>query len=509
MKKGTELQAPQEHLCSDVGVGAGTTARRILVTGATGYVGGRLVPVLIAAGYHVRCLVRDPARLQGRGWIEDVDIIRGDVLKSETLIGAFEGIDTAFYLVHSMAGGQGFQTRDLDAARNFCHAAKHAGCSRIVYLGGLAPDPEGKEASTHLKSRQETGHALREANVPVLEFRAGVIVGSGSLSFEIIRYLTERVPVLVTPKWVHTKTQPIGIREVLAYLKAAVELDLHDHTIVEIGGSDVLSYGEMMMEYATIRGLKRYRLSVPVLTPRLSSYWVDLVTPIPASIARPLIDGLKNEVRVRSANAARLFPEIKPAPYAVSVNRALDRLHARTVETSWSDALASSQVDHRSVILRTDQGMIVELRKRTISAPASKVYAVFTGIGGKRGWYFWQWAWVIRGFIDRIAGGVGLRRGRRSPDDLRIGEALDFWRVEILETDKRLRLFSEMKVPGNAWLQFETRDLSDGQSELVQTAYFAPKGLWGLAYWYLLYPVHAIIFSGMIRNIGKRAEGRN
>ncbi len=481
-----------------------SSRKRILVTGATGYVGGRLVPRLLETGYSVRCLVRDPARVQGRSWFADVSLVQADVLQCETLGAAMEGVDTAFYLVHSMAGGQGFHDRDLQGARNFGDAAKTAGCGRMVYLGGLVPTSD--ELSVHLESRRETGNALREAGVPVIEFRAGVIVGSGSLSFELVRYLVERVPILITPRWVNTQTQPIGIREVLDYLLASLELKGDEGRIIEIGGSEVLSYGDMMMQYAAIRGLRRKKLPVPVLTPRLSSYWVDLVTPIPASIARPLIDGLKSELVVNSDDARQLFPNIKPVSYAVSVERALDRLEASQVETAWTDALASSSKEAAPVVLRSVEGMIIERRRREVDAQMHDVYRVFCGMGGSRGWFFMQWAWAFRGFIDRLVGGVGLRRGRRDPDELRVGEALDFWRVEAVEPDHLIRLHAEMKTPGEAWLQFETNSLANGRSELLQTAYFAPKGLWGLVYWYLLYPFHVVIFSGMIREIGKRAE---
>jgi uncharacterized protein YbjT (DUF2867 family) len=475
----------------------------ILVTGATGYIGGRLVPRLIEKGYRVRCLLRDPSRLQGRSWQPSVQIVVGDVLQPASLVGAMEGVWTAYYLVHSLGSGSDFHLRDLKAALNFGEAARAAGVERIIYLGGLAdPSPN---LSEHLRSRQQTGEALRSAGIPVTEFRAGVIVGSGSLSFEMIRYLTERLPVMVCPRWVYTRTQPIGIREVLEYLLTAPEIPESTGKIIEIGGADVVTYGEMMTIYAKVRGLKRWMAPVPVLTPRLSSYWVNLVTPIPAAIARPLIDGLRNENIVHEPQALQLFPEIQPVGYRTSVERALSRLQASRIETIWSDALSTSQGPVPPVILTTQEGMILEYRQREVTASAGEVFNTFTGLGGQRGWFFMNWAWEVRGFIDRMLGGVGLRRGRRDPDELRVGEALDFWRVEAVEPGRLLRLRAEMKVPGQAWLQFKVTPREGGKSLLSQTAFFAPKGLMGWLYWYGLYPIHGLIFSGLIDRIAQRA----
>jgi uncharacterized protein YbjT (DUF2867 family) len=476
----------------------------ILVTGATGYVGGRLVPRLIQSGYRVRCMVRDRARLQGRVWLQHAEVAEGDVFRPETLATAMQGVHTAYYLIHSMGGGADFHDKDLTAARNFSAAARDAGVRRIIYLGGLAG--EGDQLSEHLQSRQQTGEALREAGVPVTEFRAAVIVGSGSLSFEIIRYLTERVPIMISPRWVYTRTQPIGIRDVLEYLAAAIALPESAGRIIEIGGADVITYGDMMTIYAQVRGLRRVMLPVPVLTPRLSSWWVDLVTPIPAVIARPLIDGLRNENIVRDFSARELFPRIVPADYRTSVQRALARLQASSIETAWSDALSSSAGDRPPLVLTTHEGMIIEQRQRLVRATPEKVFRIFTGLGGKRGWLYMNWAWVLRGFTDRLLGGVGLRRGRRDPDDVRTGDALDFWRVEAVEQDQLIRLRAEMIVPGKAWLQFHTALTEDGKTQLTQTAFFASRGLSGWLYWYALYPIHALIFSGMIRSIAAEAE---
>ncbi len=479
----------------------------ILVTGATGYIGGRMLPSLLQQGYRVRCLVRDPSRLQGRPWHDAVEIVAGDVLQPDSLVPAMQGVSAAYYLVHSLAGGADFHQRDLRAAGNFGAAARAAGVARIIFLGGLAEAAPG--LSEHLRSRQESGDALRAAGVPVTEFRAGVIVGSGSLSFEMIRYLTERVPLMICPRWVYTRTQPIGIREVLEYLTAALAVPESSGRIIEIGGEEVVTYGQMMTIYAEVRGLRRWMVPVPVLTPRLSSYWVDLVTPIPSVIARPLIEGLRNENIVHDPIALQLFPGIRPAGYRTAVERALARLQASNCETSWSDALSTTQRDTPPVVLTTQEGMIIERRQRMVAAAPAEVFKIFTGLGGRRGWLYMNWAWHVRGLMDRLAGGVGMRRGRRDAETLRPGDALDFWRVEAVEPDRLLRLRAEMKVPGKAWLQFEATPWGEGQTQLTQSAFFAPKGLPGWLYWHIIYPVHALIFSGLIDQISRRAIALN
>jgi uncharacterized protein YbjT (DUF2867 family) len=480
--------------------------RRVLVTGASGYIGGRLVPALLQADYRVRCLVREPARLAGRSWGEQVEIVAGDVLHPRSLTATMAGVDTAYYLIHSMSEGDEFHQRDLDAARNFGAAARAAGVRRLIYLGGLG-DPSA-DLSHHLRSRQATGQALRESGPPLTEFRAAVIVGAGSVSFEMVRYMTERLPLMVCPRWVFTRIQPIAIRDVLAYLVAALEVESSAGQVVEIGGADVLTYAAMLEGYARVRGLRRLIVPVPVLTPRLSAYWVHWMTPIPASIAHPLIQGLRNEVVVRDATARRLFPSIAPLGYADAVREALAQLESAQVETSWSDASSrdSARGGGAPVALTTQEGMIIERRQREVAADPATVYLVVSGLGGRRGWLYANWAWLLRGVLDRMVGGAGYRRGRRHPDQLRTGDALDFWRVEAADSGHVLRLRAEMRLPGRAWLQFRCRPRSDGTTLLEQTAYFAPKGLPGLAYWYLLYPAHAPIFSGLIRAIGRRAE---
>ncbi len=476
---------------------------RILITGATGYIGGRLVPRLLEQNYELRCLVREPAHLAAKPWRDQVEIVQADVLKPETLGPALEGVDSAYYLIHSMSSSaRGFENRDRLAAKNFSQAAKSAGVRHIIYLGGLGKADE--KLSKHLRSRQETGAVLAASGVPTTEFRASVIIGSGSIPFEMIRYLTERVPLMVTPNWVDTKTQPIAIRDVLSYLIQAVQQDAEDHRIVEIGGPDILSYRELMLRYAKIRGLKRYVLATSVPFPRLSAYWINLVTPIPLSIAQPLVEGLTSKVIVHNPEPAKNF-EVTPISYDRAVQLALDRMSQGTVETLWSDAISAVPRGTPPAMKLTDsEGMLMEKRSRHSLASPEEVFKVISGIGGDRGWLAFDFAWQIRGFIDKLIGGVGMRRGRRDPDNLVPGDALDFWRVESVKVPQYLQLRAEMKVPGKAWLRFDVRPLQTG-SEIKQTALFEPKGLMGFLYWWLLYPIHGMIFSAMIRAIDSRA----
>ncbi len=478
--------------------------RLVLVTGATGYVGGRLVPRLIEVGYRVRCLVRDPSRLEGRPWADKVETAVGDALCRSTLLPALSGVEIAYYLIHSMTGSEDFAEHDLLAARNFGSAARAAGVKRLIYLGGLG-DP-ATDLSPHLRSRQQTGQALREAGVPVTEFRAAIIVGSGSTSFEMVRHLTERLPVIICPRGMTTRVQPIGIRDVLSYLIAALETPESTGKIIEIGGADVLTYREILQRYAHTRGLRRTVVTTPVPHPRLWAHWVHLVTPIPLSIAGPLMQGLRNEVVVRDDTASRLFPSIQPMSYESAVRLALARLDAAQVETTWSDALVSSQGNVPPVTLTLRPGMVLYERRLTVCASPESVYKVFAGLGGDRGWLFADWVWEVRGLIDRLFGGVGIRRGRRHPDEVRAGDALDFFRVETVQPGRSLLLRAEMKTPGGAWLQFEAREEPDGTTRLVQSAFFHPQGVLGLLYWYSLLPVHAVIFTGLARAIARRAE---
>lgn len=473
----------------------------ILVTGATGYVGGRLVPRLLENGYKVRCLARDESRLKNR-W-DGAEIFQGDVLDKASLADALKRIDTAYYLIHSMGSDSEFSKTDIIAAENFASAAEKQKVKRIIYLGGLGADDEN--LSKHLSSRLKTGEALKKYSVPVTEFRAGVIVGSGSLSFEMIRYLTDRLPIMITPKWVSTKTQPIAIRDVLRYLIDALEVDQSTGKIIEIGGDDILTYKELMSIYAEVRGLKRYFIKVPVLTPRLSSHWVGFVTPLPSRIAKPLVDGLKNELICKSNKAKELFG-VETLSYREAVELALQRNKEGKTETIWFSSYSSGVKDSASPVHLTQKGgMIIEKREIVVNANLDSTFKAVTSLGGKNGWYA-NFLWRIRGYIDLIIGGVGLRRGRRSESELRQGDPLDFWRVEAIEKNKLLRLRAEMKLPGEAWLQFDIKNIEEDKSILIQTAFFEPKGLWGLFYWYSIYPLHGLIFAGMIRSLKRKTE---
>jgi uncharacterized protein YbjT (DUF2867 family) len=473
-----------------------TGSVRILVVGASGYIGGRLTSLLESAGHELVLMSRRTAALEER--FPDARVVAADLLAPETLAAAVEGVEVAYYLAHAMGSGErGFAERDRRAARNFARAAAAAGVSRIVYLGGLGDDREN--LSHHLVSRHETGAELAAHGVPVTEFRAAIVIGSGSASFEILRHLTERLPVMITPRWVSTRCQPIGIRDVLDYLTAA--LDHPEMTgIVEIGGPDVLSYGDMMRIYARLRGLRRLMIPVPVLTPRLSSYWVSLVSPVPAGIARPLIEGLRSEVVVRDPGPASAFG-LRPRPYETALRGAIDRTDRHEIESTWFDALATPD---RPVLNTSHEGMIIEQRQRVVAADAERVFAEVERIGGRSGWPYGNLLWRVRGLMDRFVGGIGMRLGRRAAHRLRVGDALDFWRVEELRRPHLLRLRAEMKVPGRAWLQYEVIEADRG-TRLVQTAFFEPKGLPGLAYWYVLYPVHGLIFRGMVRVLAERS----
>ncbi len=472
---------------------------RILVVGASGYIGSRLVPALQDQGHDLVLVSRDARPLAAR--FPEARVVGADLLQAATLEGALEGVEIAYYLAHSMGAGEhGFAERDLAAARNFATAAARAGVARIVYLGGLGDDDA--TLSHHLASRQATGAELAAHGVPVTEFRAAVIIGSGSASFEILRHLTERLPIMITPRWVATRCQPIGIRDVLAYLVGALD---HPNVtgVVGIGGPDVLSYGDMMRTYARVRGLRRLMIPVPVLTPRLSSYWVNLVSPVPASIARPLIEGLRNEVVVRDPGPASQFG-LTPATYELALRQAIDRTEGHDVESTWFDSLDAPGREELSSVT-SQEGMIIERRQRLVEAEPARVFAEIERLGGRAGWPYANPLWRLRGWLDRLVGGVGMRLGRRDPNRLRVGDALDFWRVEEVRRPELLRLRAEMRVPGRAWLQYEVETVAGG-SRLVQTAFFEPRGLLGLAYWYALYPIHGLIFRGTVRVLGERAR---
>jgi len=466
----------------------------ILITGATGYIGGRLVPRLLTAGHTVRVLVRDPRRIVRRRWAEEVEVVQGDLTDPASLRQAGEGIDVAFYLVHSMMTGGDFAQADRQAASNFADAMRHAN-PHVIYLGGIVP--EGGIVSAHLQSRAEVGDILR-SRLRTTEFRAGPIIGSGSASFEMVRYLTDRLPVMIAPRWIQNEVQPLAIRDLLAYLIAA--LDREPLGVVNLGG-DQLTFKAMMLQYAEVRGLQRVIIAVPVLAPALAARWVGLVTPIPNQLAIPLVQGIVTSVTADTQQASQLFPNINPISYREAVARAVENVETGNVETRWSGALGTPP---RYELIDTE-GIIREVQTVYVNATPDRVHAVYTSIGGQRGWFVWNWAWTLRGAIDRLIGGAGIRRGRRHPDDLWPGEALDFWRVVTIDPPRHLRLHAEMKVPGDAWLEWESMPEGRG-TRLVQTAIFSPKGLFGTLYWYGLYPVHRQIFRALINAIARRAE---
>jgi uncharacterized protein YbjT (DUF2867 family) len=481
----------------------------VLVTGATGYVGGRLVPELLAAGYRVRCLARTPAKLTDMPWAADVEIVAGDVTVPESLRTALAGVTRAYYLVHTMEAGDGFAERDRRAAANFRDAAAAVGVAQIVYLGGLGDDDD-LLLSHHLRSRHEVGRVLAQGSVPVTELRAAVIIGSGSASFEMLRNLVDVLPVMVTPKWVRTRCQPVAIRDVLHWLVAAIAEPAAKGRVLEIGGPDVCTYEEMMRVYAEVAGLPRRRIiSVPLLTPRLSSLWIGLVTPLPTAVARPLVDGLSNEVVIRDRPVQDVLPHT-PMGFRTSVELALRRVEGLDVATWWGSAGAPppTAADPAPWDPSWAGGTLLSDEKTVAtSASPAAVFAAVSGIGGERGWYASDWLWEVRGLLDRAVGGIGLRRGRRHPDNLRLGDALDFWRVDAYDPPSLVRLRAEMRLPGRAWLEWR---ITPGENTtLEQRALYHPHGLWGRAYWYALLPFHAVIFGRLARALVAVAESQD
>ncbi|MER5766385.1 SDR family oxidoreductase [Streptomyces sp. NPDC001985] len=483
-----------------------------LVTGATGYIGGRLVPELLAAGHRVRALARTPAKLRDHPWAKDVEIVRGDVLDPASLREAMRGVDVAYYLVHALGTGSRFEETDREAARNFAEQAADAGVGRIVYLGGLTPEGvPSHRLSPHLRSRAEVGRVFLDAPVPATVLRAAVIIGSGSASFEMLRYLTERLPVMVTPSWVRTRIQPIGVRDVLRYLGGSARMPREVNRAFDIGGPDVITYLDMMRGYAAVAGLpRRLIVPVPVLTPRLSSHWVGLVTPVPHSIARPLTESLRYEVVCREHDIARYVPDLpgRPLSFRTALTLALQRVQDAHVTTRWSSA---SLPGAPSDPLPTDPdwaggSLYTDRRELTVDASPAALWRVIEGIGGDNGWYSFPLAWAVRGWLDRFVGGVGLRRGRRDAQRLRVGDSLDFWRVEEIEPGRLLRLRAEMRLPGLAWLEMRAVGDGQGRTRYRQRALFHPRGLLGHAYWWSVSPFHTVVFGGMARNIARAAE---
>jgi uncharacterized protein YbjT (DUF2867 family) len=482
-----------------------------LVTGATGYIGGRLVPELLAEGHRVRCLARSPGKLRDHPWAGRVEVVRGDVTDAGSITVALRGVDVAYYLVHALGTGEDFEETDRRAARLFGEAALGAGVRRVVYLGGLTPSGvREEELSPHLRSRAEVGRILLDSGVPTTVLRAAVVIGSGSASFEMLRYLTERLPVMITPSWVRTRIQPVAVRDVLRHLVGSARMPADVNRAFDIGGPDVLTYREMMLRYAAVAGLpRRLIVPLPVLTPGLSSHWVGLVTPVPAGIARPLTESLRHEVVCRERDIARYVPDPPghPIGFDEAVRLALQRVREARVATRWSSA---SVPGAPSDPLPTDPdwaggSLYTDEREVFVDGSREALWRVIEGIGGDNGWYSFPLAWAVRGRLDRLVGGVGLRRGRRDAVRLRAGDSLDFWRVEEIEPGRLLRLRAEMRLPGLAWLEMHAGTSADGRTRYVQRALFHPHGLLGHAYWWSVSPFHAVVFGGMARNIALAA----
>ncbi|MCW2580027.1 MAG: NAD-dependent epimerase/dehydratase [Blastococcus sp.] len=486
-----------------------------LVTGATGYIGGRLVPELLAAGHRVRVMTRSPGHLADRPWAADVEVARADASDAAQVAAACAGVDVVYYLIHALGSGTEFEETDRRTARVMADAVREAGVSRLVYLGAL--EPEGEELSPHLRSRIEVAGILLASGVPTAVLRAAVVLGSGSASFEMLRYLTERLPVMVTPRWVHSRIQPIAVRDVLRYLVGCARLPASVSRAFDIGGPDVMSYAEMMQRYAVVAGLPRRRiLPVPLFSPSLSSHWVGLITPVPAGIARPLVESLRNTVVCGEHDIAAYVadPPEGLLGFDEAVGLAIQRVKDSAVSTRWASA---SVPGAPSAPLPTDPdwaggSLFVDERTRTTTASPEALWRVLEGIGGSAGWYSFPLAWQVRGWLDRLVGGVGLRRGRRDPRRLYVGDALDFWRVEALERGRLLRLRAEMRLPGLAWLEFHVEQGADDGTDrrpgtvLRQRATFAPRGLSGHLYWWAIAVFHGVVFGGMLRGITRAAE---
>lgn len=476
---------------------ADTTSKKpvVLITGASGYVGGRLVGRIDRRHYQIRCLARRPDFVRDR-LPKDVAVVEGDVLEESSLAEALDGVETAYYMIHSMGSKGDFQEEDRLAARNFARVARASKVRRIIYLGGLGDSR--KELSSHLASRQEVGNILRASGAQVIELRASIVIGSGSLSFELIRALTERLPVMTTPRWVSVPAQPIAIEDLLSYLVRSLELEVDGNQVYEIGGRDVVSYGDLIKEYARQRGLKRLLIPVPVLTPGLSSRWLGLVTPVYARIGRKLIDSLRHPTVVQDTRASDVFG-IEPTGVGEALAAALRNEDSEFAATRWIDALSAAG-EIRSWAGVRFGNRLVDTRVVRIPATSARVFNVISQVGGGNGWFYANWLWRIRGWLDLLAGGVGMRRGRSNPNNLRVGGIVDCWRVESVHENQHVLMASEMRTPGRAWLRFDIEECESG-SELRQTAMFDPVGLSGLVYWHALWLAHSFIFAGMIREI--------
>lgn len=477
----------------------------ILLTGATGYVGGRLKLLLEKFGYPVRCLTRFPENLSSHH-PPTTEIMQGDVLNQDSLFKAMQGIDVAFYLVHSMGDKQAVWEKESLSAVQFAKAAEACGVKRIIYLGGLGNSED--TLSKHLQSRHLVGQLLcaNAPNVQVLEFRASIIIGSGSLSFEMIKALSDKLPIMITPKWVWTEAQPISIQDVLQYLLKAIEIPVKGNKIIEIGSKEKTSYGGIMREYAKLKGHRLLFIPVPVLTPKLSSLWLGLVTPLYARVGRKLIESASCPTVVTHPEEAKIFG-IEPLNVSEAISLALKNEENPWAETRWSDARSVSGRSHPlEPFPKKLDNLLVDRDTIIVQAPLTQAFAPILKIGGHVGWYYGEWLWSLRGFLDLCLGGVGLRRGRRRKDFLEKGEVLDFWRVEEIDPPHLLRLVAEMKVPGKAWLEFKVEAVAEGKSKITQTAYFEPQGWFGKAYWYLLLPIHRLVFKGMLKGIKQEIE---
>jgi uncharacterized protein YbjT (DUF2867 family)/uncharacterized protein YndB with AHSA1/START domain len=469
----------------------------ILVTGATGYIASRLIPRLLERGYRVRCMVRRPYMPRGRAWFRKVEIVAGEVMDPASLAKALEGVWTAYYLVHNMASGHGYTGLELAGARNFAAAAEAAGVEHIIYLGGLA-DPKARIAA-HMRSRIETGETLRAGPVPVTEFRAGVIAGPGSISFEMIRFMTELFPIVPGPAWMKNRSQPIAAQNVFDYLLAALENPAGRGRVFEIGGPDVMHYSELMLEYARLRGLKRRMITFPYIPLWFMSFGVGLTSPVPRRIAYALIDGLRSDSRVQEDSAQRIFPEVKLVRYEQAVRSALARLHPEYLEPVWRDS------QEPAVHIR-HEGFFISHRSLHVAAPPEKVFRVVSELGGEDDWLYANWLWRVRAWLDSFF--QKRRASRRSGPVKEVGDTTGPYRVEAIEPERRLLLHSELKAPGEGWMEWRVEPEEDGRTRLTQTGFFAPRGLPGFLYWYVLYPGHELVFRGLIQAIGRKAEGR-